>query len=83
MKMSAAQLFDLAIAAQTRLNARKYWDKTNFPTYEDQLAALKESSTVYIGNLSYYTSEQLVYELSRQAGPIKRVSFGACMFLAK
>ena len=70
-KMRAADLLDLQAGAGP---AKRYWDKTHYATFEDQLAALRQSTTVYIGNLSYYTSEQHVYEMARQVGPIKRVS---------
>jgi len=38
------------------------------------------SSTVYIGNLSFYTTEEQVYELLRKAGPIARVIMGLDRF---
>ena len=76
--MRTAELFDLQANAAPQ---RKYWDKTNFVSYEDQQLALAESTTVYVGNLSYYTSEQHVYELARQAGPIKKVSFGCIVLI--
>ena len=72
----AANLFDLL---STSGAPKRYWDKANYPTYEDQLAALSASTTVYIGNLSYYTSEQHVYEMARQVGPIKKVSPGGAI----
>lgn len=38
------------------------------------------SSTVYIGNLSFYTTEEQVYELVSKAGPINRVIMGLDRF---
>jgi len=69
---SAAELLDLQAGVAP---PRKYWDKANYASFDEQQAACAVSTTVYVGNLSYYTSEQLVYELARQAGPIKKVSY--------
>jgi nuclear cap-binding protein subunit 2 len=37
---------------------------------------LKQSSTLYIGNLSFFTSEEQIYELFGKCGDIKRVIIG-------
>ena len=37
---------------------------------------LKKSSTLYIGNLSFYTSESQIYELFSTCGEINRVIMG-------
>jgi len=73
--MRAADLFALASTVESSMQ-RRYWDKANYGSYEEQQQALAVSSTIYVGNLSYYTSEQHVYELARQAGPIKKVIMG-------
>eukprot|EP01093_Parvamoeba_rugata_P018649 TRINITY_DN800_c0_g2_i1.p2 TRINITY_DN800_c0_g2~~TRINITY_DN800_c0_g2_i1.p2 ORF type:complete len:227 (+),score=-22.48 TRINITY_DN800_c0_g2_i1:1132-1812(+) len=50
------------------------------PQYEGSLheyqADLKRSSTLYVGNLSFYTTEEQIYELFERAGPVKRVIMG-------
>ncbi|PRP81622.1 nuclear cap-binding protein subunit 2-like [Planoprotostelium fungivorum] len=39
-------------------------------------AILKDSTTLYVGNLSFYTTEEQVYELFGRAGEIKRIVMG-------
>ena len=34
------------------------------------------SSTVYVGNMSFYTTEEQVYELFSMCGDVKRVIMG-------
>lgn len=41
---------------------------------------LEESTTVYVGNLSFYTSESQLYELFSRCGDIKRVIMGLDKF---
>ncbi|RWR99780.1 nuclear cap-binding protein subunit 2-like protein, partial [Dinothrombium tinctorium] len=42
----------------------------------EQEDKLLKSSTVYVGNLSFYTSEEQIYELFGKCGDIKRVILG-------
>ena len=44
--------------------------------WTDILEVLKKSSTVYVGNLSFYSTEEQVYQLFSQCGDIKRVIMG-------
>lgn len=37
---------------------------------------LEDSTTLYIGNLSFYTSEEQIYELFSKAGDVKRIVMG-------
>ena len=53
-----------------------YWDRKTFASIEDQLAASKKSATVYVGNLGFEVSEDLIYAHFAQAGSIKRVIMG-------
>lgn len=41
--------------------------------WQEILDILSKSCTVYVGNLSFYTSEAQIYEYFSQAGPVKRV----------
>jgi nuclear cap-binding protein subunit 2 len=52
------------------------WDRANYATFEDQLTAVKNSKTLYIGNLSFFTKESQIYEHFSLAGPVKRVIMG-------
>src|SRR3569833_3015660 len=42
--------------------------------------ALDNSTTIYIGNLSFYTSEEQIYELFQKCGEIKRIVMGLDKF---
>lgn len=46
----------------------------------EDLEKLKSSTTVYVGNMSFYTTEEQVYELLSKAGQIKRVIMGLDRF---
>jgi nuclear cap-binding protein subunit 2 len=37
---------------------------------------VQESNTVYVGNLSFYTTEEQIYELFSKVGDIKRIIMG-------
>lgn len=50
---------------------RDYWT-----SFEDQLNALKESSTIYVGNLAFTTPEERIYDLFNRCGPVQRVIMG-------
>jgi len=41
-----------------------------------QVAALRESKWVYVGNLSFHTSEAQLYSLCTRVGPVRRVIMG-------
>ncbi|KAL0584142.1 hypothetical protein ABG067_006026 [Albugo candida] len=59
---------------------RKYWDRKTYKSLEEQQSAIKQSSTLYIGNLSFYTSENQLCELFSRVGTIKRVIMGLDRF---
>ena len=43
---------------------------------EEYQQKLANSSTLYVGNLSFYTTEEQIYELFSMAGEVKRVIMG-------
>ena len=55
---------------------KEYHDRSNFATLDDQRRAKKNSLTVYVGNLSFYTTETQLYSLFSLAGPVDRVIMG-------
>ncbi|KAF9663153.1 hypothetical protein SADUNF_Sadunf17G0008800 [Salix dunnii] len=58
----------------TKLSA--YRDR-RFPGNQEEFEqALHTSTTVYIGNMSFYTTEEQVYELFSRAGEIKKIIMG-------
>ncbi|TKY48892.1 Nuclear cap-binding protein subunit 2 [Spatholobus suberectus] len=53
-----------------------YRDRRFPGTQEDFEHALLASTTVYVGNMSFYTTEEQVYELFSRAGEIKKIIMG-------
>lgn len=53
-----------------------YRDRRFSGTQEEFEAALLASLTVYVGNMSFYTTEEQAYELFTRAGEIKKIIMG-------
>ncbi|KAI9229692.1 MAG: RNA-binding domain-containing protein [Piptocephalis tieghemiana] len=53
-----------------------YKDHQNHEAEEKQREQLLKTTTLYVGNLSFYTTEEQVYELFSRAGEVKRVVMG-------
>ncbi|KAI3757094.1 hypothetical protein L6452_04627 [Arctium lappa] len=53
-----------------------YRDRRFPGTQEEYEHALQTSTTVYIGNMSFYTTEEQLYELFWRAGEIKKIVMG-------
>eukprot|EP00897_Mesotaenium_endlicherianum_P005668 jgi/Mesen1/5129/ME000255S04103 len=53
-----------------------YRDRRFKGTQEEFQEALQTSTTVYIGNLSFYTTEEQIYEVFSRTGEIKRIVMG-------
>ncbi|KAK9225641.1 hypothetical protein WN943_010683 [Citrus x changshan-huyou] len=59
---------------QRKLSA--YRDRRFPGTQEEFEEALLASTTVYVGNMSFYTTEEQIYELFSRAGEIKKIIMG-------
>lgn len=66
-----AELFHQEVVKQ-----KIYFDRQQFRTFDDQLAAVKAAKMVYVGNLSAYTTEFQIHATFSRAGPVKRVIMG-------
>ncbi|XP_010694058.2 nuclear cap-binding protein subunit 2-like [Beta vulgaris subsp. vulgaris] len=53
-----------------------YRDRRLTGSQEEFEEALKSSTTVYIGNMSFYTTEEQDYELFSRVGEIKKMTMG-------
>lgn len=53
-----------------------YRDSRSSLSYAEQQAQLARSSTLYVGNLSFFTTEEQIYELFSKAGRIRRIIMG-------
>ena len=45
---------------------RTYWDRKNWATLDSYKHALRTSTTLYVGNLSFYTQEAQIYAVFDQ-----------------
>ncbi|KAE8393235.1 small subunit of nuclear cap-binding protein complex, partial [Aspergillus alliaceus] len=50
-------------------------DEAEKPT-QDPMDPLKDATTIYVGNLSFYTTEEQIHELFSKCGEIKRLVMG-------
>jgi nuclear cap-binding protein subunit 2 len=65
-----AELFvDLAPSTQ-------YWDKKSGLSRDQYVRKMNETATVYVGNLSFYTTEEQIFELFNKVGEVSRVIMG-------
>ncbi|KAJ3047574.1 Nuclear cap-binding protein subunit 2, partial [Rhizophlyctis rosea] len=53
-----------------------YRDQRYIGTTEKLARELATSTTLYVGNLSFYTTEEQIYELFSKVGDIKRIIMG-------
>ncbi|XP_061264754.1 nuclear cap-binding protein subunit 2-like [Bos javanicus] len=68
---------DLSILCNdSSLELSEYWDQKFSDDNDEQERLLMESSTLYVGNLSFYTTEEQIYELFSRCGDIKNVYMG-------
>ena len=58
------------------ISLSQYRDQHFKGSRHDQEIALLKSTTMYVGNLSYYTSEEQIHELFGRAGDVKRIVMG-------
>ena len=65
-----------SLLSLTAPKGRVYWDKSNFPSVEEQKRAMEKSATLYIGGLGGYTSEQDLYSFFSKAGVVKKIRIG-------
>jgi len=53
-----------------------YLDRKNPVPEEQARAEMAKTSTLYVGNLSFYTTEEQIYEVFSKVGEVKRVIMG-------
>ena len=53
-----------------------YYDKKSGLSQVEWKQALERSKTVYVGNLSFYTREEQLWELFSQCGSVARIVMG-------
>lgn len=70
--MSAASIYEELETQSTS----KYYDKRSGLSEDDYKQRLTTSTTLYIGNLSFYSQESQLLDLFKQAGTIKNLHMG-------
>ncbi|VDK65891.1 unnamed protein product, partial [Anisakis simplex] len=63
-----------------RFKKDRNWPSSLQGSDREQARLLATSTTLYVGNLSYYTTEEQVYELFSRAGRIRRIIMGIDRF---
>ena len=58
------------------ISLSQYRDQHFSGNSQDQIKALMKSTTLYTGNLSYFTNEEQIHELFTRAGDVKRIVMG-------
>lgn len=53
-----------------------YWDRSHYDSPQTQLIALSKSSTIYIGNLGFTTTQNHILSLFSTVGTIKKINIG-------
>ena len=54
----------------------QYKDRLFKGSMEEYLERLRTSATLYVGNVSFYTSEEQIWDLFSRAGPVKAIVMG-------
>ncbi|KAI4898286.1 hypothetical protein NFI96_024417, partial [Prochilodus magdalenae] len=65
-----------ALFSDSYIDVSQYRDQHFKGNRYDQEKLLKQSCTLYVGNLSFYTTEEQVYELFSKSGDVKRIIIG-------
>ncbi|KAF6385192.1 nuclear cap binding protein subunit 2 [Rhinolophus ferrumequinum] len=65
-----------ALRSDSYVELSQYRDQHFWGDIEEQEKLLKKSCTLYVGNLSFYTTEEQIYELFSKSGDIKKIIMG-------
>ncbi|XP_060275195.1 nuclear cap-binding protein subunit 2 isoform X1 [Ovis aries] len=65
-----------ALRSDSYVELSQYRDQHFRGDNEEQEKLLKKSCTLYVGNLSFYTTEEQIYELFSKSGDIKKIIMG-------
>uniref|UniRef100_W5M026 Nuclear cap-binding protein subunit 2 n=2 Tax=Lepisosteidae TaxID=7915 RepID=W5M026_LEPOC len=65
-----------ALLSDSYVDISQYRDQHFKGNRHEQERLLRASNTLYVGNLSFYTTEEQVYELFSKSGDVKRIIMG-------
>jgi nuclear cap-binding protein subunit 2 len=54
----------------------KYYDRSNYASLAEYEEKLQDTTTVYIGNLSFFTSQDSIFALFSRCGKVKDIKMG-------
>ncbi|XP_033112568.1 nuclear cap-binding protein subunit 2-like [Anneissia japonica] len=66
----------MSLRSDRMVELSSYRDQHFKGTLTDQEMLLSKSTTLYVGNLSFYTTEEQIHELFSKCGDIKRIVMG-------
>lgn len=66
----------LGVQMQNPEQLSAYRDRRFLGTQDEFEHALRTSVTVYVGNLSFYTTEEQIYEVFSRCGEMKKIIMG-------
>ncbi len=66
----------MSFFGQSAITLSAYRDLKFKGSRNDQERLLSQTSTLYVGNLSFYTTEEQIHELFGRAGDVKRIIMG-------
>ncbi|XP_075236038.1 cap binding protein 20 isoform X2 [Lycorma delicatula] len=69
-------MMTMSTAETPSVDLSSYRDQHFKGSRAEQERSLKTSTTLYVGNLSFYTTEEQIYELFSKCGDIKRIVMG-------
>jgi len=61
---------------KSKVDGTEYFDGKFGGSKDEYLDAIATTSTLYVGNLSFFTFEEQIYELFSRAGDVRRVIMG-------
>lgn len=64
------------MSSNNSVELSSYRDQHYKGTRYDQEKSLKNTATLYVGNLAFFTTEEQIYELFSRCGDIRRVVMG-------
>ncbi|KAM7361748.1 cap binding protein 20 isoform 1-T2 [Cochliomyia hominivorax] len=62
--------------SSSSIDLSSYRDQHFKGSRSEQERSLRESSTLYVGNLSFYTTEEQIHELFSRCGEVRRIIMG-------
>ncbi|KAJ3599848.1 hypothetical protein NHX12_033802 [Muraenolepis orangiensis] len=65
-----------ALHSDSYVDIGRYRDQKFMGERSDQDKLLMQTNTLYVGNLSFYTTEEQVYEIFSKGGDLKRIIIG-------